>query len=259
MTTLPAEGTLEHGIELGDGRIFSGRVTDASTGHAIESARVGKTWLLSPYVRTDESGAYRLNAWTGPRWHHALYAHAAGFAPRYMVAGAETTIDFALEAGVTATGRVLGADGRPLKEALVSALGEKNGAILSWAHAISDREGRFRLADLNKDIIHVLIVSAAGHGRVLLDFNPTRTDLGDIELPRALDIEGVVVDHDNAPLPRHSIALHGANADRRTRSRTHRSAREPVRRTIPTSRVRHRRSWEKSDSNFRDEMVINRQ
>ncbi len=222
-TMLPAEGTLEHAIELGDGKIFAGRVTDARTGLAIQNARVGTNLWLLPHVRTDDSGQYRLNGWIGPRWGHAIYVLAPGFAPGYKVTGGETTIDFALNAGASVTGRILGADGRPVGKALVSALGEQNGTLLDHAQATSDRHGRFGLDDLNKDIAHVLIASAPGHGRVLLDFTPTSPELGDIELPRALAIAGEVTDHDNNPLPRCSITLHGANADRRTRSLTDRS------------------------------------
>ncbi len=217
---LPAEGTLEHAIELGDGKVFSGRVTDARTGDAVTGARVGKTLLMQPETRTDADGHYRLNGWTGPRWHHTLFVVAPGYAPGYRIAVGQASIDFALQPGVTVSGRIVGGDGAPVAAARVAAIGAgADRALVSRAYVSTDTNGRFALVDLNGALPHLLAVTARGHGRIVLDFDPAKGDLGDIALPRPLAIEGVLVDGKGRPHVRAGIAVIGENADRLERQR----------------------------------------
>jgi RNA polymerase sigma-70 factor (ECF subfamily) len=204
-----------------EGRTLSGRIVDAVTRAPVAGAHVGMNWVMEPGARTDATGCYVLRGWTG-KGVTDIHVLADGYGRAQRVVGADVTIDFELFPADSAVGRILGADGRAVRGACLTAIASSrvgNEQQICSRSARSGADGRFVLDGLRRDLAHTLVVMAAGHGRYLLDFGahpdgPGAIDLGDVVLPSPVTIRGHVVDAKGVPQARVPVTLSGTNADR---------------------------------------------
>ncbi|MFI5401432.1 MAG: hypothetical protein ACHQ1G_00630 [Planctomycetota bacterium] len=213
-------GEHEHEVILVEGRTITGVVTDAETGAAIPGARIGMGWVMTPFVTSRADGRYELPGWIG-KGVDDVHCLADGYGrAQWIVLG--DVRDFALARGDSVTGRLLGADGRPVGGAPVSTVGsvrndDTKGLCVRAGR--SDTDGRFLISGLRRDTPHTLIVTAEGHGRYLLDFDPFpekpgTIDLGDLTLPGPRAIAGRVLTYARERAPRVEVDLFGYNPDR---------------------------------------------
>ncbi len=212
---LPVSGELRKEIRVPTGRTLTGRVVDAATGEAVAAARVGMNWTLDMEVRTAADGTFALPGWTGIGIED-VHVRAEGYAADSVVVGDQGRLEFRLERGFAAAGRVVGCDGAPLSGALVGLIASehRNGAQrTSDAVAETDAHGAFRMTGLRRGMRHALVVVAPGNARLRRSVPPAPEgadlDLGEIRLARPLRLEGRVLDADGSPLPRVAVTVVG--------------------------------------------------
>jgi RNA polymerase sigma factor (sigma-70 family) len=212
---LPENGDIRTEIRLKPGRTLTGRVIDASTRAPIAGARIGMNWTMEMAVATAADGTYALPGWTG-HGVQEVRVRAEGYASDEKVVGAAEQVDFALQPGYAAHGRIVGADGQPVDGALVTLIASQfvqNDQRTSDGYATTAADGRFRITSLTVDMHHALVVVASGHGRIRRETpyvrSATDVDLGDVVLPAPRRVEGVVVGDDGAPLTRLAVTLSG--------------------------------------------------
>jgi RNA polymerase sigma factor (sigma-70 family) len=208
-------------IAFAAGRTVEGKVTDSETGQPIPGAGVGTTRMLPLVAVTDGEGRFTLGGWS-ERLGSTVRAEAPGYGSKTAPVPDAGALAIAMERGDRVVGRLVGGDGRPVREALVGADGEARAGERSE----SDRrvgtcgpDGRFAVESLRRDMPHTLIILAPGCARTLLDF-PPRTggagtiDLADIVVPGGITVEGTVVTGDGDPLAGALVEIRGANPDR---------------------------------------------
>ncbi len=201
-------------VVLPTGRTLVGTVTDAETGAPIPRARIGLGWTFHKAVFADDQGRYELHGYSLDSGYTAIYASAPGYPPVISRPPFGETLDVELGKGTTVVGRILAADGSPIGKAYVAAV-EGAGGISVFAR--SDDDGSFRLAGIRKKTRHSLVAFGPEQGRVVYDFVAGQTathDLGDIRLPAARAIEGVVTLPDGSPATGIPVELRGSNDDR---------------------------------------------
>ncbi|MDJ0522968.1 MAG: carboxypeptidase regulatory-like domain-containing protein [Planctomycetota bacterium] len=212
---LPAEG--EHGYDftVSPGRVVRGRVTDAATGRPVEGARVGMGWTFFKEVRTDADGRYALGGWTG-NGYHEIHVLAAGYARAERAVTAAATFDVTLKRGFALRGQVLGSRGAVggAQVAVVGSHSGESGQLVSTGHTRTRADGSFAVADLRRDVAHILVVMAPGHGRLVQtvaapEQGAAILDLGAVTLPPGLRIAGRVLDADGKAMPRTSVTITG--------------------------------------------------
>lgn len=219
--SLPESGETRVRIALPAGRTITGRVTDADTSAPIANARVGMNWTLHRSVSTDVEGRYSLPGWTG-QGINDVHVLAEGYGRGQAHVEAASVLDFALRKGDSVTGRVLRPDRSPIGAAVVAVVGSvrrEGEQITSSADGTTDRDGRFSLSGLRRDLPHTLVVLPVGFGRTLVDFDPRSggsgtIDLGDIVVPLGRTVSGRVLTSDGEPVAGARLQLRGANADR---------------------------------------------
>lgn len=218
--------TLEYDIALELGATIHGRVTDAITSLPIAGARVGQGWTFEKFVLSDFAGGYVFEGFSSG--YVELTAEAAGYGKlegraRDMATQlAVKVIDFALQPERTARGRIVDVDGAPIAGAYVAAVAseiEDRKQRMDWRSTQSDERGAFTLVGLRRDVRHALFARRAGFGVVVYDFpllapDAASIELGDIVLPPAATIAGVVVDALEQPQAHVVVDLHGSNVDR---------------------------------------------
>ncbi|MFO0985692.1 MAG: hypothetical protein U1E76_28805, partial [Planctomycetota bacterium] len=219
--SIKRSGTTTHKVTMPTGRTVHGRVVDAVTHQPIAGASVGANWVLDRPVRTGEDGGYAFLGWTGIGVDD-LHVTVEGYGRQGKRVPSAGDVDFELMPGDRVEGRVLSASGRPVTGARITAIASArvNGAQeIDSVSAETGNDGSLVLTSLRRDLAHTLAVQAAGHGRLLIDFDPHPAgpgviDLGDIVLPVARRIEGKVLGPDGEPIARSPITISGCNADR---------------------------------------------
>ena len=206
-------------LSLSRGATIRGRVTHEETKAPIEGASVV---LRGESARrgavTDAEGRYVLQGVPIQEWLPvSLRFRAPGFGefevgiPR--IPSGEIEQDVYLLPGRRARGRVVGRDGRPVRDARVLAGAELSGRG-DRLSARTDAEGRFELTDLRVDLRHALLVHAEGHATGVFDFpeaerESLEIDLGEIWLERPGTIAGRIRDTEGRPIEDGWISLKG--------------------------------------------------
>ena len=220
--TLDGQGETSLDVALPGGRTLAGLVVDARTRQPIANAVVGSSPTMRRTVRTDANGHFALHGWRGEPGQDRLHVVAPGFGSAQPYVYEEESLVIELSPGHRVTGRVVDAAGEPLEEARVIALAatyQTEGSISDSRQALSEPDGSFTVADIRADLPHTLVVLAEGHGRYLLDFDPTfasgeTIDLGEIRVPVGRRLEGIALGPHGEPICRAAIRLVGANPDR---------------------------------------------
>jgi RNA polymerase sigma factor (sigma-70 family) len=206
---LPASGEASVTVVLQSGRLVTGRVLDAATGHAVVPAEIDLTWCQRTAVGAD--GTFRVHVSdTEPRFT----VRAPGHVPENVELGTRTDVEVRLRPGIVVSGRVVDAANAPVADAYVIAKLDFTGET-GLGRTSSD--GRFRLDTIPSAKTVAFAVSAPGHGRILLDARMPESggfDLGDVVLPAARAIAGTVLDVEGRPAPNIEMELRGVNASR---------------------------------------------
>lgn len=209
-------------VSIPRGAVIFGTVRDSRTGMPIAEAEVSDSWSFDRSVRTNAAGAYVFEGYrSGGR--DFLSARAPGYAQAQMPipaveTGGRVQVDFELAPGRRAVGRLVREEGPPIADALVRAV-LVPGNRLENHRVTSGSDGRFELADLSPQARYTLLIQKDGFATTLYEFppaeNPTVVDFGDIVLPEAASLEGLVVnDGDGDPIPDVAVELSGGNKDR---------------------------------------------
>ncbi|MEM8882783.1 MAG: carboxypeptidase regulatory-like domain-containing protein [Planctomycetota bacterium] len=208
-------GREELTIKLVAGRTITGRVVDASTNRPIAGARVGFSWTFERLARTDADGRYSIPGWQ-ESVRGRIYVDAESYGQANTEVETRSVVNFSLRPGGGATGRALDDAGRPLAGVRIAALGvqEPLDKRISRRYARSLDDGSFELTGLRTDMVHTVVLYRTGFGRTIVELpplDPTRGphDLGEIRMPPARAIEGVLVDAMGEPVPRAEIRLVG--------------------------------------------------
>jgi hypothetical protein len=211
-------------VALERGATVRGRVTDARNGLPIDGAEVSDNWTFERRVTTDADGAYALRGLQHGRFM-AIYARATGYGqsearPTLPLAGV-AALDFALQRGSEASGRVVDGSGEPLGGIYVAAVGSVRRGVsaVDWIADRTDGEGRFILRDLRPDIDHAVLLRGQGFGMRVYDFPPADPitdsfDLGTLVLRPGGSIAGRIVDEEGEPRADVAVSLEGTNPDR---------------------------------------------
>lgn len=155
-----------------------------------------------------------------------LRGHQAAIRPRFgeqLQANPELAHDLALQLGpetLSISGRVLDADGKPLKNVVMILVdGVRDGSSIQWIESSlagqqpkgerTDRSGAFTLNGLSDRTYNVHAVDEKN--RMVLESGPIQAGTKDVVLRASADehrrLEGVVVDSHNNPIPDVSISL----------------------------------------------------
>jgi RNA polymerase sigma-70 factor (ECF subfamily) len=217
--TFPGSGETSLRIVLSEGRVLRGIVRDDETGAPVPGARVGVSWVMLRHVLTDALGRYELPGWGFDQGTVNVGVSAEGYARKSRLVGPDDVLDFTLQRGSDLTGRVVGADARPVAGALLCVRGRDDASDFStYVQGASAPDGTFLLRGIGRGITNTLTVAAPGHGRYLLDFNAPGSaapiDLGDVAPPEPRAIEGRVLFADGATAPGILVQLEGGNTDR---------------------------------------------
>lgn len=226
---LVAGETTHHDVVLRDASTIRGRVIDAVTGQPIAGAKVGEAFHGHRFTTTDASGRYVLPAFSD--LYFDILCKAEGYCgdekrvrTRFGQPPVEV-VDFALERGHIALGRIVGPRGEPLAGVYVAApatrrRGRNGPQLVDWPSTRSREDGSFVVKSLRPDMRHVLFCVKDGYGTMVYDFpaseaRQAKLDLGLIRLPKAAMVQGAVADEHGEPLQRQKVELHGCNEDRR--------------------------------------------
>jgi RNA polymerase sigma-70 factor (ECF subfamily) len=236
-------------LVLGACGVVTGVVTDATTKAAIEGAEVAVAIGGGSPTRTDSAGRYEIRV---PPAYGQIRASKPGYASAdaYVTVSVGEPVDvlFELRQGRSASGRILGPDGRPIAGALVltRTIPGQPQHHSQRSFTRTETDGRFRFADLDPTARHTLFVRKDGCATAIYEFPIPEADvssieLGDLTLPRPATLRGRVVDESGAPVPESMLHLRGTNAD---------AMRLAGRDEDPSDAVRHSR-WTRSDERGR--------
>jgi len=195
-------GELEARLLVARGLSIAGRVIDARTGAPIPGASVRTNPGSSKRARADAGGRYLLEG-VEPERPALLLATARSYASAQRTADPERTteMDFELEPGVAAVGRVIDAAGAPVGAAHVLAWAVRHDPGIEPDHVAtqSAADGSFRLEGLSRELGYELLVRAAGRGSEVfavpdLAACEATLELGELRLAEPALLAGRVVD-----------------------------------------------------------------
>lgn len=226
--------TLTIDLVLGAEFTIEGRVTNSENGQPVEEASVEVRCLKGAFgdafesEDTDQNGYYRIGPITSlPRDGIDVFVDPNGdFAP--MVKSGlslepgqtKLVVDFVLYPNLRLKGRIASErDGRPLAEALVSAVSVDPEYSDLGEDEITEDDGTFELVLESTPYEGLFaIFTAENHSpRVLKSFpvpsNDGTIELGTILLPGSVTVKGVVVDKRNGmPVKGGDVAIYAASA-----------------------------------------------
>jgi len=223
---LGPDGSVEKNVELADGIVVTGKVTEMATQRPIVGAIVGEGWWYQRTAETDAQGEYRLPGF-GNSGIVELACKATGFGQTKMenLPGAVDGVmhvDFELAPARRARGRVVDGAGAPLEGVLAAAVASEfgeQGQRVEWLFAHTDADGRFRIENLTLDLNHALMLTKHGFASRVYDFPTTEItqpeiDLGTFELGLPALLAGIVEDENAHGLGDVEVILNGNNSDR---------------------------------------------
>jgi len=155
--------SLQVEVILDRGALLRGRITDAQ-GKPIEGAKVS-LMMQGRYAFTAQDGVYvldRLETGTG-----IVLVSAKGYRPekrQIVIQDGENKEDFTLDKGHRIVGRVLGEDGKPLKDVRIYAYSRTLGTV---EDTVTGADGVFALTSLPKESVMLRFV-AEGYSDPLL-------------------------------------------------------------------------------------------
>ncbi len=213
-------------VTMPAGRTLRGKIVDATTNKPIAGATIGENWVMGRAVKSDAEGNYTIVGYTGIG-SSDVHVTAEGYGRQGKEVPKQGDLDFALEPADDAKGRLLDPEKRPLPGVTVSFFASDDfspqGQQIDSGSCVTASDGTFHLTSLRHDMrVHTLAVQAKGYGRYLLDFenHPDRSggaetiELGDIIVPAARAIEGVVLGQDGKALAGVEVIASGENSDR---------------------------------------------
>lgn len=172
--------------------------------------------------KTDMNGNFRLN-WNPRSWHPGSPLLVARDTARNLAVAEEideytTNVTLQLRPGLTVSGRVEDAEGKPLPRAtvLLNVMISMAACGLDDKPIETDSDGRFEICALPPELEYVIFVSAPDHGlaqkRIPSEEQQTnKLELGPIVLKGAtLKLAGKVVDAQGQPVAGASVDLAGA-------------------------------------------------
>jgi hypothetical protein len=218
---LAAGSDSTHDFELDPGVTLAGRVSDALSHQPIVGAEIAADWTSGKSTRSDENGRYSLNGFAGKRLHVRASGYC-GWIRRFDTAPSEdATVDVELSRGRSAEGRVVSEAGVALSGvyvAIVSANGGPEHKWQDWRTGRTDGGGQFRVGGIDPSGDHTLFLQSPGRATLTFDFPPNEHDfdgieLGEIILPPAGSLIGVVQSEREEPLADIRLRLSGTNSD----------------------------------------------
>lgn len=221
---LTVEAPAEQEFQLEAGRVLRGRVIEAATGKPITGARIGEGWTLRLPVTTNDQGEYERRGF-GSRDAGDLYCQAAGFVEQVVKADKKgtdaLTVDFRMERGLAAAGRVVDPAGKPMAGVYVQVFGTAHDGRDQVHDCIglrTDAEGRFRTSGLRAQLDHVIVVRHDGWAALVYALPPASAvgtkNAGDIAMRKPHLVRGVVRGPDGSPRINTKVILWGYNDDR---------------------------------------------
>ncbi len=210
-------------IEVDPGKTLRGCVVEATTGTPVVDAEVSDSWTFERVVRTGLDGTFEL-AGMKSRGFGSVQVRARGHASAFanVTDKLDEFVEVRLVRGSEVVGRVLDADGAPLRSAYVAfAANFEEGLGMhgcDWIRAEVGADGRFVALGLRPVLHYWLYVRAAGKGSRVYALprkfdSGERHDVGDIVMRGAGGVEGRVVDDAGGPLADVEVTLRGANED----------------------------------------------
>lgn len=219
--------TIEHDVRVGSGNVLRGRVVDSDTRTPIEGAVVGEGWEMRRSVRTDALGEFEFPGFaTSCFYEIAVLAKGYGRLDQTVQAlnaEASGSVEVALIRGRTLRGRVIDGNGAPVADAYVAAPAVEIDGFgpaqqLDWPATRTRDDGSYELADVRRDMQHLLFVVKAGYGVVSYDVDDRDViddvlTMPDVVLHAGAIVRGVVVDQVGEPHVARVVHLHGRNRD----------------------------------------------
>lgn len=201
---VPSGGSTSAEILLLPAREIRGIVRAAATNRPVAGAEAGWFVGLRDPVVTGPDGTFRLSG-SAATYAGTVYARAPGYALGSAPATSSPVIDLA--PGFAVTGRVVSATGEPVPVAPIAAATpwKPTDRQADVVFGTTRPDGGFRLEGLRPELPHHLLVRAPGHGRVSVGFEvpgegAAPVDLGEVRLPSAHTLSGIVVSTDGEPL-----------------------------------------------------------
>ena len=233
---LPRERTIEGRVLGSDGkgvagvRVLAERVRDGEDGRdqiaLMESPWV---WDVSPFVKTDATGAFRFGQLTdGPHYVAVLPPPPYASPTTLRRDAGATSVDFKLRLATPATVVVLDSHGKPVADALVVAVRSQGQQLLvnqlfskspvGWSAQVkTDADGRARLEGIDSEA--TLLLGARGPDSenladaITLRWSPADTTL---RLVPGLSISGIARDAAGKPLREAGVDCLESNGVSRT-------------------------------------------
>lgn len=214
--------TFEYDLALKTGVLLKGRVLDADTGEPIAGARIGEGWTLHRAVTTKADGTFEMPGF-GSDGYGSVHCKAKGYVKSVKQTPKQNkplTIEFEMTRGLAATGRIVGEQGKPMKDVYVQVFGSAHNGSTQHHDCVAMRtaaDGKFRLAGLKPGIFHVLVVRKDGFATLVYALPEAQNDVrkaGDVVLPRPRLVRGLLTGPDGKPKANTPVSIWGYNDDR---------------------------------------------
>lgn len=219
---LEAGKTFEHDVTLKKGVLLKGRVRDAVTSEPIAGARIGEGWTLHRVVTSKADGTFEMPGF-GSEGYGSVHCKAAGYLKSVQSNGPLTdpkVMEFRLNRGHRATGRIVDKNGKPMADVYVQVFGSAHNGRSQHHDCIAMRtkaDGKWALGGLKPGIFHVVVARKDGYATLVYALPEPADDVreaDDIVLTRTRIVRGVLTGPDGKPKANTPISIWGYNADR---------------------------------------------